>query len=115
MTPFDVVIPASARPPLAVSLRALAAARGPAPRLVIVIDDRPGPVDPPGSLDGEAPATLRDRLVVLPGSGRGPVAARDLGWRAGTAPAGVFLEAGSAPWPDWLEALATDLSGAAEG
>jgi len=114
MTPFDVVIPASARPQLAVSLRALAAARGPAPRLVIVIDDRPGPVDPPGSLDGEAPAALRDRLVVLPGSGRGPVAARDLGWRAGTAPWIVFLEAGSAPWPDWLAALATDLSGAAE-
>ena len=73
----DVVVPTSGRPSLADLVLALAAARGPRPDRVIVVDDRRGPRGPL-----PLPAVPGLDVRVLPGPGRGPAAARNEGWRA---------------------------------
>jgi hypothetical protein len=79
----------------------LRAGAGPRPGRILVIDDRPGaatPLDPgPG-------------VEVLEGSGRGPAAARNVGWRASSAPWVVFLDDDVVPTEEWLADLATDLA-----
>jgi glycosyltransferase involved in cell wall biosynthesis len=67
---------------------------------VIVVADRRLPEDL--SLRPGEPA-------VLTGSGTGPAAARNLGWRAARHPWVVFLDDDVVPAPDWLDALITDL------
>jgi glycosyltransferase involved in cell wall biosynthesis len=47
--------------------------------------------------------------------GRGPAAARNVGWRAGTAPWVVFLDDDVVPGPGWGTALRTDLAAAEAG
>jgi HAD superfamily hydrolase (TIGR01662 family) len=48
---------------------------------------------------------------VLRGRARGPAAARNAGWRAGTAPWVAFLDDDTVPSPSWLADLAADLDG----
>ncbi|HZB58728.1 MAG TPA: glycosyltransferase, partial [Actinomycetota bacterium] len=98
---FDVVVPTVGRDSLRLLLEALAAADGPSPGRVLVVDDR------------------RDRSRALPvsgveviaGRGAGPAAARNLGWRRATAEWVAFLDDDVIPGPSWLADLARDLEG----
>jgi HAD superfamily hydrolase (TIGR01662 family) len=108
---YDVVVPTTGRPSLARLLRSLAHADGPAPERVLLVDDR---------RDRSAPLpTGRDhpglRIEVLPGPARGPAAARNVGWRAATAPWVAFLDDDVVVEPRWRAALAADLRALSPG
>jgi histidinol-phosphate phosphatase family protein len=103
---FDVVAPTIGRASLARLLDALAAAGGPLPGRVIVVDDRRDRRTP---LLAAVPARLGDRVEVLPGRAAGPAAARNLGWRASAAPWIAFLDDDVEPASDWLARLVDDL------
>ncbi|WP_133917782.1 glycosyltransferase family 2 protein [Streptomyces sp. NBC_00582] len=105
----SVVIPTIGRPCLADCLRALAAADGPRPEEVVVVDDRP---EPGGPLPLAAAGTLRGRVRTLRTGGRGPAAARNAGWRTVGTPWTVFLDDDVQVLPDWSRLLAHDLAAA---
>lgn len=108
---YAVVVPTLGRPSLIVCLRALAEARGPGPRQIVLVDDRP--LDDCAPLDAGVPAELRDRTVTVSGYGDGPAAARNAGWRAAKdADWIVFLDDDVVPGPRWAEELAADLRAA---
>ncbi|MEU5576820.1 glycosyltransferase [Streptomyces huasconensis] len=110
---YAVVVPTLGRPSLAATLRALAAAEGPEPERVILVDDRPGP-DGGTPLPVEIPAALRPLTTVVRGEARGPAAARNTGWRAaGRVPWIVFLDDDVVPGATWCDDLALDLAAAA--
>lgn len=73
MPPYAVVIPTLASDTLADCLAALAAATGPRPEEIVLVDDRPerepGPLRHPLSVLGD----LRERTTVLGGGGRGQI------------------------------------------
>jgi glycosyltransferase involved in cell wall biosynthesis len=98
---FAVVVPTIGRPSLERLLRSLAGAEAE----VVLVVDREGPLDvsvPPG-LD----------VRVLRGAGRGPAAARNLGWRSVDSDWIAFLDDDVEVTPDWLACLAEDLAAAA--
>jgi hypothetical protein len=108
---YTVVIPTIGRPCLNHCLRALAAAGGPGPVRVVVVDDRRGA--PRAPLPVEIPAPLRPVTSVVPGRARGPAAARNTGLRvAGPVPWVVFLDDDVLPGPTWCDDLARDLAAA---
>ncbi|MGW0288349.1 glycosyltransferase family 2 protein [Streptomyces tuirus] len=113
MTSYAVVIPTLVRDTLADCLAALAAATGPRPEQIVLVDDRPDPepdrLEHPLSVLGD----LRERTTVLDGSGRGPAAARNTGLRAVTTPWTVFLDDDVQVGPHWCGQLAEDLAEAA--
>lgn len=77
---YAIVIPTIGRPSLQRCVDALAAACGPLPECVVVVDDRP---DTPDPLPLRVPEILADRTIVtMTSGGRGPAAARNVGWRA---------------------------------
>ncbi|HZU56564.1 MAG TPA: HAD-IIIA family hydrolase [Actinocrinis sp.] len=87
-----IVIPTIGRPSLQRCVDALATASGPLPELVVVVDDRP---DTPDPLPLQVPRALADRTTIaMTSGGRGPAAARNLGWRTvpATVPWIVFLD-----------------------
>ncbi|MFD0658975.1 glycosyltransferase family 2 protein [Thermocatellispora tengchongensis] len=94
-----VVVPTVGRASLTATLEAI----GPGPDAVIVVDDRPG--DPPEPLD--VPPGVR----VLRSGGRGPAAARNVGWRAAGTPWIAFLDDDVVPGPAWWDRLRRDLAG----
>jgi len=100
----SVVVPTIGRPSLDALLDALAAATGPRPAELILVDDRPAgaPLHPgrPG---------LPPVRVVRTGGG-GPARARNLGWRAAATEWVAFLDDDVVPDPDWYERLAADLA-----
>jgi HAD superfamily hydrolase (TIGR01662 family) len=107
MTPLDtssVVVPTIGRPSLDALLDALAAAPGPRPAELIVVDDRPAgePLRP------ERPG-LPPLRVVRTGGG-GPARARNLGWRTARTEWIAFLDDDVVPDPDWYERLEEDLA-----
>ena len=105
---YDVVIPTAGRPSLAGLLTALAAARGPRPRLVIVVDDRrTAPPVPALPLHEEAGLPVR----VVASGGAGPAAARNAGWRQSAAEWVVCLDDDVLPAHDWPARLEADLAG----
>jgi histidinol-phosphate phosphatase family protein len=105
---YDVVVPSAGRPALARLVAALSQQIGPAPERVIVVDDRPA--SEAGAIDlGPAAAELRAPVEVVRGGGRGPAAARNLGWRHGSAAWIAFLDDDVVPEPDWSDRLALDL------
>lgn len=106
MTPrYGIVIPTTGRASLAVLLRALDAAPGPPPERVVIVDDRP--VSERG---GHLPVPrLSLQVRVLQGGGRGPAAARNLGWHALTTPWASFLDDDVVVAADWRQRLADDL------
>ncbi|MGC5360328.1 glycosyltransferase family 2 protein [Streptomyces sp. DT24] len=106
---YSVVIPTIGRPCLADCLRALAAAAGPRPHEVIVVDDRPAPRS---DLELAAAGPLRGRIRGAVTRGRGPAAARNAGLRRVTTPWVVFLDDDVRVLPDWGERLAADLAAA---
>src|SRR5215207_2618066 len=100
----SVVVPTIGRPSLDVLLEALAAARGPRPAELVLVDDRPAGeplrVDHPG---------LPPVRVVGTGGG-GPARARNLGWRTARSEWIAFLDDDVVPDADWYERLAADLA-----
>ncbi|HZB48795.1 MAG TPA: HAD-IIIA family hydrolase [Mycobacteriales bacterium] len=105
--PYSVVVPTVGRPSLSSLLAALRSGTGPEPVEVVVVDDRSSPAT---ALDlGEAASW--PLLRVLLGTGRGPAAARNVGWRATSAPWVAFLDDDVLPPPDWAARLAADLAG----
>jgi HAD superfamily hydrolase (TIGR01662 family) len=102
---FDLVVPTSGRPALGRLLLSLAAAGGPRPGRLIVVDDRP---DSSSALDIE-PGGLP--LEVVRSGGRGPAAARNAGWRRSEAEWVAFLDDDVVCPTRWLDALGGDLSG----
>jgi histidinol-phosphate phosphatase family protein len=103
---YDLVIPTTRRRSLTSLLEALAAGEGPWPDQMLLVDDRPDPAGP-------LPAAQRARVVR--GPRRGPAAARNAGWRAGSAPWVAFLDDDVLPRPGWRAALAADLAAATPG
>nr|WP_066903628.1 glycosyltransferase family A protein [Mycolicibacterium houstonense] len=97
-----IVVPTIGRPSLHRLLSALEHSEGPVPEAVIVVDDRAVPA-PPLLLVARLPVT------VLHSGGRGPAAARNVGWRHATSPWICFLDDDVLPHPGWLAALAADL------
>jgi histidinol-phosphate phosphatase family protein len=109
---YEVVIPTAGRPALATLLPALAAGEGPLPDRVLLVDDRAdrsGPLVPRRHL-----GPLVSRIHVLAGGGRGPAAARNVGWRAARAPWVAFLDDDVIPPPGWRADLAADLAALSE-
>ena len=96
---FDIVVPTIGRPSLAALLEALALAEGPRPGRVLVVQD------------GGDPIQAKEGFEVLRGPGRGPAAARNVGWRAATAEWVAFVDDDVVPDSDWLVRLADDLAG----
>jgi glycosyltransferase involved in cell wall biosynthesis len=99
-----VVVPTIGRRSLNRLLAALAAQQVPV-RQVVVVDDRRVRDRPL-----QVPASLRPRAVVLASGGRGPAAARNVGWRASEFPWIVFLDDDVVPSPTWSLQLGEDLA-----
>ncbi len=99
-----MVVPTIGRPSLDVLLDALAAAPGPRPAELIVVDDRPtgAPLRP------ERPG-LPPLRVVRTGGG-GPARARNLGWRTARTEWIAFLDDDVVPDPDWYQRLEEDVA-----
>ena len=106
--PTTVVIPTVGRPSLQTLLDALAAGTGPAPREVIVVDDRRGGAD--GGELFRPPPGLPVRVVRS--GGGGPARARNLGWRSASTPWVSFLDDDVVPDADWRALLRVDLAAA---
>ena len=102
---FDIVVPTVGRDSLRLLLEALAAADGPRPGRVLVVDDRRD--RPEALLGGGVPGWVE----VVPGRAAGPAAARNLGWRRASAEWVAFLDDDVVPGPSWLGDLARDLEG----
>jgi HAD superfamily hydrolase (TIGR01662 family) len=109
-----LVIPTVGRPSLRVLLEALAAGTTPVEAPVVVVDDRPGGRGDGELLDELADVGLED-LTVLRSGGRGPAAARNLGWRHARTPWVSFLDDDVVTDRDWYERLLRDLDGVGPG
>lgn len=114
-----VVIPTVGRPSLRTLLDALTVAHGPDPQLLVIVDDRPHSTDRPAEpvVDVRAvPARFADRVVVARSGGKGPAAARNVGWRL--VPDDVdwvaFLDDDVVVGDHWFADLAADLNRAAD-
>jgi len=110
----DVVIPTIGRASLRTLLeslvvRALPLADTAMPETIIVVDDRPSPVHPLLA-DDDVPRQLVDRVRVVHSGGRGPSAARNVGWRAATADWVAFLDDDVLPDEGWYADLRGDLA-----
>ena len=105
MTPADltVVIPTVGRDTLADLVSALGCAHR-HPAEILVVDDRPGARQPLPLPDVPGP------VRVLRSGGRGPAAARNVGWVASDTPWVVFLDDDVAIGARWLSSLLADLA-----
>ncbi|TKJ29814.1 HAD-IIIA family hydrolase [Blastococcus sp. CCUG 61487] len=99
-----LVVPTIGRPSLDVLLDALAAAPGPRPAELVLVDDRTSgePLRP------ERPGLPPVRVVRT--GGGGPARARNLGWRTARTEWIAFLDDDVVPDPDWYERLTRDLA-----
>lgn len=104
---IDIVVPTIGRPSLAALLDSVQrATRGAAaPPGVLVVDDRPAAARTGPVTERQVAGGLR----VLHSDGRGPAAARNVGWRASGAEWVVFLDDDVQVGTDWWPALLTDL------
>lgn len=103
---YAVVVPTIGRASLAVLLtRLIELQRGHLHSLlIIVVDDRPSSAEP---------LAVGMPVRVLCSGGRGPAAARNLGWRAVDTEWVAFLDDDVMPAADWLARLERDLRGLA--
>jgi histidinol-phosphate phosphatase family protein len=100
---YAIVVPTVGRDSLGRLLFALERGSGPAPAEVIVVDDRRTPATVLA-----VPAGMRIRVVAS--GGRGPAAARNVGWRASTSSWVCFLDDDVVPAPDWKSRVLADLA-----
>ncbi len=107
MIPTTVVIPTTRRASLERLLAALAHGRGPAPQWIVVVDDSP---DGGGGVPLHRPAL--PPLTVHRSYGRGPAAARNVGWRHARSAWVSFLDDDVVPDDDWFERLGADIADA---
>jgi histidinol-phosphate phosphatase family protein len=107
----DLVIPTIGRRSLVELLCALSEQSGPRPHNIFLVDDRPNAASPLIER-GVDLGWICGRIHVLRGGGRGPAAARNLGWRHASAEWVAFLDDDVVPSPEWLELLAIDLGDA---
>ncbi|MEV3901275.1 HAD-IIIA family hydrolase [Mycobacterium sp. NPDC050551] len=106
---FAIVIPTIGRPSLHRLLAELDGQDGVKPTDIVVVDDRP---DPHPALQFDTALSV----TVLRSRGRGPAAARNVGWRGTRARWICFVDDDVLPQSDWFERLAEDLAAAdAEG
>jgi Glycosyl transferase family 2 len=105
---YAVVVPTVGRPTLQACVDALAAAGDPAPRQLVLADDRR---QPSGPLPVVLPVSLADRASVVSVEGRGAAAARNVGWLQVEASVSwiVFLDDDVAVGRCWAQQLAADL------
>src|SRR3954454_456951 len=101
---ITVVVPTIGRSSLDVLLDALAAASGPRPAELILVDDRPS--GPP--LHPERPGLPPVRVVRT--GGGGPARARNPGWRVARPGWIALLRGAGVPDPDWYERLGEDIA-----
>jgi glycosyltransferase involved in cell wall biosynthesis len=102
---YAVVVPTLGRPSLQALIDSLADATGPAPQEVILVNDRPA-----APISVRVPDRLRPSCRVIAGPGRGPAAARNVGWRSARAPWVVFVDDDVRPDPEWTAALQEDIA-----
>ncbi|VBA43593.1 D-glycero-beta-D-manno-heptose-1,7-bisphosphate 7-phosphatase [Mycobacterium attenuatum] len=100
---YAIVVPTVGRESLQRLGIALSQRDGPAPAEVVVVDDRPHPC---AALEVGGGLAVR----VLASGGRGPAAARNVGWRATAARWVCFLDDDVVPGPRWRSELAADLA-----
>lgn len=105
---YAVVIPTIGRGTLADLLAALDRQREPRPEEVVVVDDRPAEHTEPLLLPGDSDGPVVRRVVRS--WGRGPAAARNLGWRLTATPWVVFLDDDVLIPEDWTRGLERDLA-----
>lgn len=103
MIDFAVVIPTIGRDSVHRLLAELDGSTGPRPAAVLLVDDRADPV-PPLKVSAALPIT------VFRSGGRGPAAARNVGWRAVRSRWICFLDDDVVPQSNWFDALAGDLA-----
>jgi histidinol-phosphate phosphatase family protein len=101
-TDFAIVVPTVGRPSLQRMLAELDGSSGPRPVAVVVVDDRPGE-NRPLTISSRLPVTIRRS------GGRGPAAARNVGWRSVDAEWICFLDDDVVPQPNWCAAVAKDI------
>ena len=103
---YAIVVPTVGRPSLFRMLASLAGQSGGTPPAeIVVVDDRPGhAADLEVRVGRLRPRTLRS-------GGRGPAAARNLGWQATGAEWVAFLDDDVELPPGWSEQLVADLAG----
>ena len=104
--PTTIVVPTVGRPSLLTLLERLAGQTTRVTAPVLLVDDSPGPArrTPPEWLDD-----LPFRARVLVSGGRGPAAARNLGWRHARTPWVSFVDDDVLPEDDWYAMLLADL------
>ncbi|HYZ68033.1 MAG TPA: glycosyltransferase, partial [Mycobacterium sp.] len=102
---FAIVVPTIGRDSVHRLLAELDGSSGPQPLQVILVDDRR---DPEPSLN----VTTHLPVIELHSGGRGPAAARNLGWRSTRAPWICFLDDDVVPQQNWLASLVDDLAAA---
>jgi histidinol-phosphate phosphatase family protein len=104
---IDIVVPTIGRPSLdrllASLARTISGSERP-PRVLVVDDSRSESIRP------EPTAYSAFEVMVLRSGGRGPAAARNVGWRASTADWIAFLDDDVLVGTDWWPTLLTDLS-----
>jgi len=112
---YEVVVPTAGRSSLRALLAALGAGEGPWPERIVLVDDRREHAAEGEELVGRGAleAAVSERLLVVPGAGRGPAVARNAGWRAGGAEWVAFLDDDVLPPPGWRARLVEDLAVAA--
>ena len=103
---YAVVVPTVGRPSLGTMLESMVASGDRLPDQVVVVDDRSRPGELPAP-----PAALAARMVVRRSGGRGPAAARNVGWRAVDQGADwvVFVDDDVVLGRDWPARLRADL------
>ena len=104
-TDFAIVVPTVGRDSVHRLLAELDGSSGPRPSAVVLVDDRVD-ADPPLEFSTTLPVT------VLRSGGRGPAAARNVGWRSTRATWICFLDDDVVPQPNWLAAVAQDIADA---
>jgi histidinol-phosphate phosphatase family protein len=102
---YAIVVPTVGRDSLRRLLTELEQGSGPAPAEVVVVDDRPKRA-PALALAATTP------IRVVSSGGRGPAAARNVGWRATTTRWVCFLDDDVVPQPEWKAELVADLQAA---
>jgi histidinol-phosphate phosphatase family protein len=105
---IDVVVPTTGRESLIPLLDTLAAQAGLLlPERVVIVDDRRSRFD--ALLPAGPPGALENSVTVVAAGGAGPAAARNVGWRSGSADWVVFLDDDVLLEPDWAAALRRDV------